>query len=60
MIQSEKEMDRMNRQERENMIKFLSKIREMSFEKLMVLTDADLDHVYSRAYSTHEAYEEVI
>ncbi|WP_280768063.1 BH0509 family protein [Salipaludibacillus daqingensis] len=50
----------MNRQERENMIKFLSNVREMSFEKLMVLTDADLDYLYTRAYNTHEAYEEVI
>lgn len=50
----------MKRQERENMIEFLSNVREMSMERLMVLTDEDVEHIYSRAYSAHEAYEEVI
>jgi len=50
----------MQRQERENMIKFLSRVREMSFEKLMVLTDADVEHLYTRAYNDHEIYEEVM
>ncbi|MCE7794830.1 BH0509 family protein [Salipaludibacillus sp. CUR1] len=50
----------MLRQERENMIKFLSRVKEMSNDKLMVLTDEDLEHLYSRTYTTHEAYEEVM
>ncbi|RKL67708.1 transporter [Salipaludibacillus neizhouensis] len=50
----------MQRQERENMIKFLSSVRVISMEKLMVLTDEDVEHLYTRAYSTHEAYEEII
>lgn len=50
----------MHRQERENMIKFLSRVREMSFEKLMVLTDSDVEHLYTRAYNNHEVYEEIL
>ncbi|PYZ93464.1 transporter [Salipaludibacillus keqinensis] len=50
----------MKRQERENMIKFLSRVREMSMERLMVLTDEDVEHLYTRAYTDHEAYEEVM
>lgn len=53
-------MIRMQRQERENMIKFLSSVGNMSTEKLMVLTDDDVEHLYNRAYSTHEAYEEIV
>lgn len=48
----------MLRQERENMVHFLSTVKEMSFEKLMMLTDEDLEHLYTRFYSDHEVYAE--
>ncbi|MDY7221007.1 BH0509 family protein [Halalkalibacterium halodurans] len=44
----------MSRQERENMIEFLTQRKDFSTEKLMVMTDAEIEHLYERAYSHHE------
>ncbi|ADC49877.1 MULTISPECIES: BH0509 family protein [Alkalihalophilus] len=44
----------MSRQERENMIQFLTKVEGMTERKLMVMTDADIEHIYTRAYTMQE------
>jgi hypothetical protein len=50
----------MKRMERENMIQFLSQVNGMASEKLMIMTDEDLDHTYTRTYDMYELYEELI
>ncbi|MDT8862697.1 BH0509 family protein [Alkalihalobacillus sp. MEB130] len=44
----------MSRQERENMIQFLSKVQGMKEGKLMLMTDEDVEHLYTRAYLLYE------
>ncbi|WP_034746068.1 BH0509 family protein [Halalkalibacter wakoensis] len=44
----------MSRQERENMIQFLTKMEGMTEGKLMMLTDEDVEHLYTRAYTMSE------
>lgn len=44
----------MSRQERENMVQFLTKVEGLTESKLMMLTDEDVEHLYTRAYSLHE------
>ncbi|WP_227939781.1 BH0509 family protein [Alkalihalobacillus deserti] len=44
----------MSRQERENMIQFLTKVKDLAEGKLMMMTDEDVEHLYTRAYSLHE------
>ncbi|ARK28599.1 BH0509 family protein [Halalkalibacter krulwichiae] len=44
----------MSRRERENMIQFLTKVQGLTEEKLMLMTDEDVEHLYTRAYSMHE------
>ncbi|WP_100374525.1 BH0509 family protein [Bacillus sp. FJAT-45037] len=44
----------MSRKERENMIQFLTKIEGMQERKLMLMTDADVEHIYTRMYSMHD------
>ncbi|MFC0560475.1 BH0509 family protein [Halalkalibacter alkalisediminis] len=44
----------MSRQERENMIQFLTKVQGLTEGKLMLMTDEDVEHLYTRAYSLHE------
>ncbi len=47
----------MSRQERENMIHFLTRIQGMAETQLMMMTDEDVEHLYTRAYSMHERLE---
>lgn len=47
----------MKRRERENMIHFLMKVRNTSQERLMVMTDEDIEYLYTREYDEQEAYE---
>ncbi|MCL7749648.1 BH0509 family protein [Halalkalibacter alkaliphilus] len=44
----------MSRQERENMIQFLNKVQGLTERKLMMMTDEDIEHLYTRAYLLHE------
>ena len=44
----------MSRRERENMIQFLTKVEGLTEGKLMLMTDEDVEHLYTRAYSLHE------
>ncbi|KMJ55585.1 BH0509 family protein [Alkalihalophilus sp. As8PL] len=44
----------MSRKERENMIQFLTTVEGMHERKLMLMTDADIEHIYTRVYSMHE------
>ncbi|WP_035667128.1 BH0509 family protein [Halalkalibacter akibai] len=44
----------MSRQERENMITFLTKVQGFTEGKLMMMTDADIEHLYTRAYILQE------
>ncbi|WP_017729360.1 BH0509 family protein [Halalkalibacterium ligniniphilum] len=48
----------MRRQERENMVKFLIQMKGFTHQTLMVMTDEDVEHLYTRAYSFHEKIEE--
>ncbi|PTL40260.1 BH0509 family protein [Alkalicoccus saliphilus] len=50
----------MKRMERENIVNFLTRVRQTSAEKLMNMTDEDLDHMYARTYDRYEMYEELI
>ncbi|WP_147802465.1 BH0509 family protein [Alkalicoccus halolimnae] len=50
----------MKRMERENMIQFLTRVNGITSEKLMIMTDEDLDHTYTRTYNTYELYEELL
>ncbi|MGG4489703.1 BH0509 family protein [Metabacillus idriensis] len=43
----------MKRQERKNMIEFISKMKEIETETLMYMTDEDIEHIYSSAYHSY-------
>ncbi len=45
---------KMSRQERKNMVEFISKVRELDRETLMYMTDADIEHIYNAVYYHHE------
>ncbi|PSL42447.1 hypothetical protein B0H94_11551 [Salsuginibacillus halophilus] len=47
----------MNRRERENMITFISRMRGLQEQKLMVMTDAEVEHIYEATYREHEHTE---
>ncbi|AOM84218.1 BH0509 family protein [Salisediminibacterium beveridgei] len=47
----------MERRERENIINYLMKVRNTKNERLMVMTDEDIEHLYNREYDEQEAYE---
>lgn len=47
----------MKRRERENMINYLMKTQNTTQERLMVMTDEDIEHVYNREYDEQDAYE---
>lgn len=40
----------MSRQERRNMIEFITKIREFKKENLMYMTDEEIEHIYNSTY----------
>ncbi|NSL52743.1 BH0509 family protein [Calidifontibacillus erzurumensis] len=40
----------MSRQERKNMIEFITKNREFNSEKLMYMTDDEIEHIYKNIY----------
>ncbi|MFC4735436.1 BH0509 family protein [Bacillus daqingensis] len=50
----------MKRTERENMITFIQKVKHVSAEQMMRMSDEDVDHLYTRAYETYEMYEELV
>jgi phosphoribosylamine-glycine ligase len=43
----------MKRQERKNMIEFISKMKDIETETLMYMTDEDIEHIYSSAYHSY-------
>ncbi|SES31995.1 BH0509 family protein [Salisediminibacterium halotolerans] len=47
---------KMRRQERENMIHYLMEMRKVSQERLMLMTDEDVEHLYTRQYGEEEIY----
>lgn len=47
----------MSRQERKNMIEFITKNREIANENLMYMTDDEIEHIYN---STYYHFEEII
>lgn len=47
----------MSRQERKNMIEFITKMREFETNNIMYMTDEDIEHIYN---STYYKFEEVI
>ncbi|WP_096202030.1 BH0509 family protein [Bacillus sp. FJAT-45350] len=47
----------MSRQERENMIDFIAKVKGFGERKLMLMTDADIEYIYTRVYDQHETVE---
>ncbi|AKO91124.1 MULTISPECIES: BH0509 family protein [Priestia] len=48
----------MSRQERKNMIEFISRVRPVDMELFMYMTDADLEQVYNTTYFYHEEIAE--
>ena len=47
----------MKRQERENMIHYLMKTRKVTNDRLMLMTDEDVEYLYSREYGEEEMQE---
>jgi hypothetical protein len=44
----------MSRQERKNMIHFIEKTQGFGQEKLMYMTDDEIEYIYNRLYSKYE------
>lgn len=44
----------MCRQERENMINFITKIKEFDTNNLIIMTDEEVEHIYNTVYYHHE------
>ncbi|WP_102347773.1 BH0509 family protein [Bacillus sp. Marseille-P3661] len=44
----------MSRQERRNMIEYINKKRELSTEKLIYMTDEEIEHIYNITYFHYE------
>lgn len=40
----------MSRQERRNMIEFIQRTKGLSEDKLVYMTDAEIEHIYKAAY----------
>ncbi|TWI54049.1 BH0509 family protein [Halalkalibacter nanhaiisediminis] len=47
----------MSRRERENMIHYLTMVQGMTERHLMMMTDEDIEHLYTRTYSMYERLE---
>ncbi|WP_243291627.1 BH0509 family protein [Bacillus sp. FJAT-47783] len=43
----------MSRQERKNMIQFITKMKDIDQESIMYMTDADIEHIYSMTYHSY-------
>nr|WP_040607039.1 BH0509 family protein [Salsuginibacillus kocurii] len=47
----------MERRERENMVRFIANVRGISEKRLMMMTDAEVEHIYETVYAKHEITE---
>ncbi|WP_243387999.1 BH0509 family protein [Bacillus kexueae] len=43
----------MGRQERKNMIEFITKMKDIDQETIMYMTDADIEHIYTATYHSY-------
>jgi len=48
----------MNRAERKNMIDFIEKMRGISKEQLIYMTDSEIEYIYNRTYYQFEEIAE--
>jgi hypothetical protein len=48
----------MSREERKNMIEFITKMRGLNKEQLLYMTDAEIEHIYNQTYYHHEEIAE--
>ncbi|OEH91331.1 BH0509 family protein [Bacillus solimangrovi] len=48
----------MSRQERKNMIEFISKMRGTDHDNLLYMTDAEIEHIYNQTYYQFEEIAE--
>ncbi|GGJ61462.1 hypothetical protein GGR02_001170 [Anoxybacillus voinovskiensis] len=48
----------MSRAERKNMIEFIEKVKGMTREQLVYMTDAEIEHIYNQTYYHYEEIAE--
>ena len=44
----------MSRQERENMVNFIQKMKDLDTNRLSIMTDDEIEHIYNTVYYHHE------
>lgn len=48
----------MSREERKNMIEFITKLRSFNQEQLVYMTDEEIEHIYNQTYYHYEEIAE--
>lgn len=48
----------MSREERKNMIEFITKLRGFNQEQLVYMTDEEIEHIYNQTYYHYEEIAE--
>lgn len=46
-------MKKVGRQERKNMIEFITKMKDIDHESIMYMTDEDIEHIYTTTYHSY-------